>query len=188
MPRAKAVEEKEEFQLEPSTEKTAVHRVRTGAYIPLTADGGLDENRLKEDTRQKIKEFFTDPENLRKLGLKEEDAGGALAFADGFIDGVYRTLGQVFAVTQALLPPKIPYSFAIKYCEFSEQELDMLRQPTKGSLVYLAKKYPWLFKVAECQELVITATLLFVFSTQKFKQTREAWAKAGQELPSGNVQ
>lgn len=144
--------------------------------ITLKDDGSPDVEAMKEGTREKVREFLRKPENLRAFGLSDAEAVEAQPIADDFVDSFYTALGQVNAVVFSLLPPRVPYAETKEIFTYTEQELALLRAPTKGSLEYLVKRFPWLFKAVECQDLIVCATLNYVLFSKKFRELKKAAA------------
>lgn len=141
-----------------------------------------DVSRMKQDTLDKLRTILSDPESMAALGMAGETplaSPETLAVADQFVDSFYSMLGKAeAAVFSFVVPPKIPWVITSQIFPFTEPEKAMLREPTKGSFIYLAKRFPWLTRVAECQDLVITATLIVVLSSTKLRMAREAYAQA----------
>lgn len=136
-----------------------------------------DTSRMKAETVEKVRQFLSDPTNVAAFGLSGEETEQAVQFSEQFVDSFYDGLGKVEAFLCSVIPPKIPFAITNQAFTFTETEKNTLRPSTLGSLKYLQKRYPWLFKVAECQDLVICATLNATLFYIKFNHAKKTFAQ-----------
>lgn len=137
-----------------------------------------DTSRMKAETVDKVRQFLADPANVAAFGLSPGEVEAGVAFSEQFVDSFYDGLGKVEAFLCSVIPPKIPFVITNTAFTFTEQEKNLLRPSTLGSLTYLQKRFPWLFKVAECQDLVICATLNATLFFVKFNHAKKMYAVA----------
>lgn len=162
----------------PGGKSTREMRPRVSIILDETGNRP-DVSRMKQETLDKLRIILNDPQSMAALGAVGTATPEMVEVADQFVDSFYSMLGKAeAAIFSFVVPPKIPWMITSEIFTFSEAEKAMLREPTKGSFIYLQKRFPWLTNVAECQDLIITATLIVVISSTKLKHAREAYAQA----------
>lgn len=148
---------------EENSETTKPVRERFQMSFDLNEDGSPDLTPMRERTKERVREFFSDPRMAAAFGVKPVTAAGpeVQIFHPMMVAGMYSVLGSVETMV-AIRMGHIPEHIARQVFTYSANEVEVLTGPT----VRVLNKYAaeWMIKY---QDEIALATLLISMTINK---------------------
>jgi len=146
-------------QLEPEAPKGS-ERKTVSWYVDSA--GVIQWDRVRDATKDQLRDLFKSPTTLEKLGLNPEEPAAPVEFFDPeWCDELYDTLGKIEAFG-AVRFWKVNPEIASKVFTYTEKEKDKLRGPTSRVVnKYVAE---WMIRF---KDEIALALLLFAMTANK---------------------
>ena len=158
----------------PASENSKKERFQLS--FDLNEDGSPDFSAMRERTKEKVREFFSDPKMASAFGTKAAQPDIQI-FHPAMVAAMYAVLGSVEAMAITRLT-KIPEPVAKQVFTYSKEEIDALSGPT----IRVLNKYAadWMIKY---QDEIALAGLLVSITVAKVNA-----ALLLAKIQSGNIQ
>jgi hypothetical protein len=151
------------FSLNPEAENLKSTKPRFS--VTLKEDGTLDLSSMREDTRNRLREILRDPRTQELLG----GVNMPELVSDQDIRMLYDLVGMIEAYAFSIAG-KIDYDIAQKHAKWTEQQKDMLLQPSKNVILKNADKMAFAIR---WKDEVILCMLLLTITRAKYEGARK---------------
>lgn len=127
----------------------------------LDGDGNPDLAGMRESTRVKVKEFFSNPKMAAAFGSKPAGLDATPKVHPAAVRGLYFTLGSIEAMITPLIIKQIKPDVARQVFMYTDKELEALEGPT---VAVLNKYADWFIKY---QDEIALATMICTMTMNK---------------------